>query len=135
MALHNYAELDEDDYYGQPFDQEGVVSIWVGMEDNSNDPPGLEVLPDLCGVGYYDLDANEITHDGFELVPLERLLARLSFASSFVKEAVAVAERRNVAMVRYVVLQYDFAYDPTKVKRAIAKDPIFLGVFPYRTAW
>ena len=55
MALHDYAEMDEEDYYGQEFEKEGVLSLWVGMKDDS-DLPDADVLQDLCGVGYYDLD-------------------------------------------------------------------------------
>ena len=31
MPLRDYEELDEDDFYGQDFEREGVCSVWLGI--------------------------------------------------------------------------------------------------------
>jgi hypothetical protein len=40
-------------------------------------------------------------------------------------------ELQRAVPLHYVVVQYDFEYDPKKVKRKVASDPVFLGVFDY----
>ena len=131
MATKDYAELDEDDYYGQDFEQKGFVSVWLGLTDDSDDEENLDVLQDLCGVGCYDLDWQEGNCFEFELVPVKRLLEELSFASSFIDQALLAAKAKGMEQARWVLVQFDFAYDPARVKRPIAADPVFLGVFPY----
>jgi hypothetical protein len=134
MARQNYAELDEDDFYGQDFDRDGVVSIWVGLDDQSIGPDGIDVLQDLCGVGYYDLDKQDaICHD-FALFPLRSLVMELSYAPSFCEDVRKKATEFRINRARYVIAQYDFGYDPSRVKRKIEKDPVFLGFFKYSRA-
>lgn len=133
MATQDYAALDEDDYYGQNFETKGVVSVWLGFKDDSDDPPDLDVLQDLCGVGYYDLDFQECNHVDFEVVPVRRLLEGISFSESFLDAALNAATRIGKKEARWVLVQYDFAYDPSRVKRPIATDPVFLGVFPFKS--
>lgn len=131
MALKDYAALDEDDYYGQNFEKKGVVSVWLGLKDDSDDPPNLDVLQDLCGVGYYDLDFQEGNHIEFEMVPVRRLLEEISFSDTFMDEVLDAAKKIGREAARWVLVQYDFAYDPSRIKRPIASDPVFLGVFSY----
>lgn len=131
MALKNYAEIDESDYYGQGFEKAGFVSLWAGLSDQSTRVDGIDVLQDLCGVGYYNIDNQESNCHEFQIVFLSELLEELSYSKSFRDEAVDVAADKGARMARWVVAQFDFAYDPKRVKREIAEDPIFLGVFPY----
>jgi hypothetical protein len=54
MALHDYAAIDEGDFYGQGFEQDGVVSVWVGLSNGADDREEIDVLQDLCGIGCYE---------------------------------------------------------------------------------
>jgi hypothetical protein len=132
MALKDYAAIDEDDFYGQPFEEEGFVSIWVGMTDDSEDPEDLDVLQDLCGVGYYNLDLQESNSFDFKPTDLRTLLSEMSFSDSFIDTAIKAASQKGIDIARWIILQYDFKYDPAQVKRKAADDPIFLGAFEYK---
>lgn len=132
MALKDYAELDEEDFYGQGFRQDGVVSVWAGLSDRKDDAEGLDVLQDLCGVGYYNLDKQDANCFEFELVAIRRLLEECSYSATFIDQVLESAKIKGVESARWVTLQYDFSYDPSRVKRRIAQDPVFLGVFPYK---
>jgi hypothetical protein len=129
MSLKDYS--DEDDYYTQGFEKEGVVSIWVGLEDSADDPEELDVLQDLCGVGYYELDNQEANCFDFKSVTLQELFDELSYSDSFINEAIEAARSKEVLEARWVIVQYDFEYDPCRVTRPIADDPVFLGCFSY----
>ena len=120
----------EEDYYEQGFEMNGVVSIWVGQNDNSNDDE-LDVLHDLCGVGYYEIDNQESNCFDFEMVCLHKLLEEMSYSSSFIEEAIKAAFAMGITDCRWITVQFDFSYDQTRVKRAIAKNPVFIGVFEY----
>ncbi|WOB06904.1 hypothetical protein [Piscinibacter gummiphilus] len=128
MARRDYSE--DEDYYTQDFERDGVVSVWLGLSDSSSD---RDVLQDLCGVGYYSLDNQEGMNFGFKLVPVSELLGRLSYSSSFAQLATEKANTLGLSQARWVTVQYDFAYSPEKVQRPIAQDPVFLGVFEYST--
>ena len=57
-------------------------------------------------------------------------------AGSFVRQlvyraALAAAKAKGIEKARWVTVQYDFDYDPTKILRKIADDPIFIGSSPY----
>ncbi|MFZ6747198.1 hypothetical protein ACO0LC_28615 [Undibacterium sp. JH2W] len=121
---------DDEDYYSQDFEKSGVLSIWLGMTDRSLDKD-VDTLQDLCGVGYYELSEQESNSYNYELVDLKHLFADISYAQSFLDEVVLAARERNIKKARRVTVQYNFEYDPTKVTREIAADPIFLGVFSY----
>jgi hypothetical protein len=128
MPLQDYEELDDDDFYGQEFEKDDVVSIWVGSTDPSDADPNLDVLQDLCGVGYYALDNQEIIIEDHPTAVAD-LVAALSYSDSFAKAVVRATGAKERG--RWIVAQYDFAYDLKRVKRSPAKDPRFLGVFPY----
>lgn len=128
MAIRDYSE--EDDYYDQGFHKEGLVSVWVGLSADDGEPD-LDVLQDLCGVGYYRLSDQEHYNFGFELVDLRQLLQPLSYSKSYIEAAVAMASALGLQKARWVTVQYDFNYDPAKVQRPIANDPVYIGSFPY----
>jgi hypothetical protein len=130
MALQDYEKLDGDDFHGQGFAQDGVVSIWIGIGDPKGLDPKIDVLQDLCGVGHYDLDNQEIVIKD-KVTPLADLVAAVSYAESFSK-AVARAPRAQDVRGRWLVAQFDFKYTPKRVKRTIAREPRFLGAFPYK---
>jgi hypothetical protein len=106
------------------------LSVWVG---NVRHAPEVNLLRDLCGVDHYDLDSQEINVDDkrWQQQPVATLLGPISYSESFVDNVVAAARDRGFAKALYVIVQYEFTYDPKKVKRKIASDPIFLGVFDY----
>lgn len=131
MALRDYASEDEDDYYGQNFECQGVVSVWLGLNDEKDNPEGLDVLQDLCGVGYYQLDQQESNCFDFKLCPVRELIDDLSYSESYSDEIIEAAERMTIKQARYVVLQFDFKYDPKRVKRSMCDDPVFIGAFKY----
>lgn len=128
MARRDYSE--EDDYYEQGLSKDGVVSVWLGME-GADDDSDADILQDLCGVGYYSLDDQEVFHFDFELVSVGALLEKISFSESFAESAIAAAARNGMEQARWIVVQYDFDYDPAKVRRKIAADPVYIGSFPY----
>jgi hypothetical protein len=128
MPLRNYEELDEDDFYGQSFQRDGVCSVWLGTTPAGTYEPNVDILQDLCGVGYYSLDNQEVMVLDKES-SIAELLADLSYSKSFVDEVTHAAEPKGRG--HWIVVQYDFAYDPARVKRKPASDPHFLGVFPY----
>lgn len=128
MARKDYS--DEDDYYSQGFEREGVVSIWIGLLGDEVDS-GVDVLQDLCGVGYYRLDDQENNCFDFEIVGVDKLLGGLSYSKSFLASAVDAARKKGLSEARWVTVQYDFDYDPSKVLRPIAADPVFIGSFTY----
>ena len=130
MARRDYSE--DEDYYTQDFQRDGVLSIWIGLSDGTSGMD-LDVLQDLCGVGYYALDNQEGMNFEFNLVPVAELLAPLSYSSSFTNAAASKATAAGLSQARWVTVQYDFAYSPERVQRPIAADPVFLGVFEYGT--
>lgn len=131
MALNDYSIEDEDDYYSQGFEIEKCLSLWVGMSDNSSDRDGLDVLQDLCGVGFYDLDYQESNCFDFELTDIELLIKDLSYSESYLPDVLKKLKEVGILQAKWIIVQFDFAYDPKKVKRTVAEDPIFIGVFKY----
>ncbi len=123
--------IDEDEFYGQEFEKEGVVSLWAELSESDESDNEVDVLQDLCGVGYYSLDNQESNCNDFELLPLVKLLDDLSYSCSFKENVLATASRIGISEARWVIAQYDFAYDPQHVIRPVANDPKFLGVFQY----
>ena len=123
---------DDDDFYEQGFNRDGFVSVWAGKTDPRLEPE-IDVLQELCGVGYYRLSDQEGNNLDFEEVPLQALLKDISYSKSFMGNVRRAAEKMGLFQARWVVLQYEFHYDPTKVTRQIADDPIFIGAFPFTT--
>jgi hypothetical protein len=134
MALKDYKTLDPKDFYGQKFEKKGVASIWIGLmsKKEAGKLKGADVLQDLCGVGYYDSDSNENNCYDFKPVAVKKLLQEFSHSQSFLDAALKAAADKGIAKATYAAIQYDFAYNPKKVKRKVAADPAYLGVFPYR---
>jgi hypothetical protein len=129
MSLRDYSE--DDDFYTQGFEKKGVISVWAGLLDRSHEK-NVDTLQDLCGVGYYRLSDQESNSFDYALVDLSSLLSGLSYSTSYSSEVMTAAKSRGIDKARRIVVQYDFAYDPTAVVRSVEEDPIFLGVFPYR---
>ena len=129
MIKRDYS--DEDDYYTQDFAHEGLVSIWIELAKPEVELD-VDALQEYCGVGYYSLDNQESNQIG-EVVSLKRLLADISFSASFSSAAIEAARSIGVTSAYWVLVQFDFAYDPSKVKRTPTTDLVFIGVFPYQS--
>jgi hypothetical protein len=112
------------------FEQGGVVSVWVFQEPLDPANSEKDVLKDLCGVDYYDIDFQEGAMVD-ELQSLSSLLRDVSYSSSFIKDTVGAAERKGIKDGYGVLTQFDFAYDPNKVTKEVAKDPVFIGYFKW----
>src|SRR5262245_55619296 len=52
-------------------------------------------------------------------------------SSSFLERANQAAAMKKVKQAYRALAQYEFAYNPERVRRAVAKDPLFLGVFAW----
>lgn len=133
MALRDYRAEDENDYYGQPFDDaDGFVSVWAGKRSLDEYPDELDLLQDLCGVGYYSLSENELgVASGPNDESILELISDMSYAGSYKDAAQRAADERGVGRAMWAVMQYNYAYDPARVKRPTSPDVVFLGVFPY----
>ena len=95
---------------------------------------GVDVLKDLCGVDSYDLDNQELSavdDDSFPRAAVSEILGMFSYSSSFIEEALERAEQETISHVHWALAQFDFAYDPRRVSRSVAVDPLFLGVFDW----
>ena len=94
---------------------------------------GVDILKHLCGVEYYDVDEQEVAAAGdtFPKATVADMLNRLSYSSSFLVPANQAAAKKKVSQAYWALAQYDFAYNPERVRGAIAKDPLFLGVFDW----
>jgi hypothetical protein len=84
-------------------------------------------------VGYYRLD-NQEANARQEPVSLEVLLSEISYSKSFLSNALASAHEMGISSARWVIVQFDFSYNPAKIQRPISSDAIFLGVFSYSDA-
>jgi hypothetical protein len=116
------------------FRKKGKVSLWVGVrKPNVKAMEGVDILKDLCGADYYDLDDQEVaaTGDAFPKAPIADILSRLSYASSFLEAASQAAAKRKLRQAYWALAQYDFAYDPGRVSGEVADDPLFLGAFDW----
>ena len=116
------------------FEKKGKVSIWLGVrKPNMKAMEGVDILKHLCGVAYYDVDEQEVAAAGntFPKATVTDILSRLSYSSSFLGPATEAAAKKKVKQAYWALAQYDFAYNPERVRRAVAKDPLFLGVFDW----
>lgn len=111
------------------FEKTGVVSIWAGIDKPDGE---ADVLKDLCGVEFYDLDCQEgAVADDWKPVDVGTLLCQLSYSESFADEAISASQAKGVGKARWVVMQLDFAYELDKVEKQIAVDPVFIGCFEW----
>ncbi len=126
VALRDYS--DDDDFYTQNFQRDGLVSVWAGLKPGTGE---VDVLQDLCGVGYYRLSDQEGNSRDCREVLLRELLEELSYAQSYIDAVVSSARAKGIERARWVTVQYDFDYDAARVRRKVADDPTFIGSFPY----
>jgi hypothetical protein len=132
--------------YGHPhFQAEGFVSIWIGTfpseeireeqlherygEEYEDEP--LALWMGEFGFGYFDHDFMDTSSHGMEVRPLRELIEQCSYATSFVEEALQMAEQHGVSKTQFVMLLYDFRYDSSITGVIQGKYLRFLGAFPY----
>jgi hypothetical protein len=109
------------------FERRGWVSIWIGLTSDNQDK---DVLKDLCGVDYYDVDYQEnIISPNWEMSAIGDLVSKLSYSDSFLDQALEVAQMKGISEARHVIMQLNYKYDPRKVTKEVKSDPIFLGAF------
>jgi len=125
------AKVSKEEFYSQDFEKEGVVSIWLGLEDIKKEDEELDVLQNFCGVGYYNLDDQESNCFDFKDTKIEELLKDISYSESFINDALKKAQEKNIQKVKWIIVQFDFSYDLKKVTIEISNEPMFLGVFEY----
>jgi hypothetical protein len=116
------------------FEKKGKVSIWLGVrKPDMKAMEGVDILKHLCGVEYYDVDEQEVAAaaDTFPKATVADILNRLSYSSSFLGPANQAAAKKKVSQAYWALAQYDFAYNPERVRGNVAKDPLFLGVFDW----
>lgn len=128
----NTHDQTDDAFYAQDFESEGVVSIWLELEKPEAETE-VDALQACCGVGHYNVDNQESDHFD-EVVDLDRLLSRISYSSSFSKEAIRQANSMGIESAYWILVQFDFAYDPSRAIRPPTGELIFVGVFAYSVA-
>jgi hypothetical protein len=111
------------------WEKEGVVSLWAGQVRVAD---GSNFLRDQYGVEYYDPDNQECVVEE-SIIPISDLIPQLSYSESFRAAAIESARRVGISSALWVMAQYDFAYDPSKVALTLLpQEPAFLGSFPWR---
>lgn len=107
------------------------LSIWFGKEIvHETDEDEVDLLKDLCGVEYYDVDFQEIFFVDGEVSDLETLLEPLSYSDTFMQEVISKANNLGITEASYALVQYDFVYEGSE-KDLPEDSPIFVGVFDY----
>jgi hypothetical protein len=134
-------------YDGPHFEveNEDVVSIWAATVTlakipsdyfepryGGEDDEPFNPFSDDFGFGCYDLDFVDTNGvDDGRLVPIEELLAPVSYSASFRAAAAQQAQQLGVGQTCYVILLYNFKYDPAVTGVRENKYMRFIGVFPY----
>ncbi|MFC0682928.1 hypothetical protein ACFFGH_34300 [Lysobacter korlensis] len=129
MTRRDFSE--DEHYYTQAFERDGVVSVWLEL-DKPDQEADVDALQSCCGVGYYNIDNQEANHLDAR-VSLDRLFADVSYSESFAPAAIDRAKELGIDSAYWLLVQFDFAYDPSKVSRPPTGELVFLGVFPYAT--
>ena len=108
------------------FEEAGVVSLWAGQVPVT---PGSNFLRAGYGVGYCDPDFQDCIVEE-SITPIGEILHKLSYSASFREAAIDAARRFGISSCRWVMAQYDFAYDPSLPGLvSLSTEPVFLGRF------
>jgi hypothetical protein len=113
------------------------VSLWLAVKKPSTKKmQGVDILRDLCGVRYYDLDSQELSAvaDDFPRVRVEELLGKLSYSATFLAAATRSAAEKSIKHAYWALAQYDFVYKPRSGRKVDERAPFFLGVFDWNDA-
>jgi hypothetical protein len=113
------------------------VSLWLAVKKPSiKKMQGVDILQDLCGVRYYDLDSQELSAvaDNFPKATVEEIVAKLSYSSTFLHAATQAAAEQSITHAYWALAQYDFVYKPNPRRKLDERAPYFLGVFDWNDA-
>jgi len=97
---------------------------------------GIDILKDLCGVRYYDLDSQELSAvaDNFPKATVSEIVNKLSYSSTFLEAATKAAAEQSIKHAYWALAQYDFVYKPNPRRKLDERAPLFLGVFDWNDA-
>ena len=113
------------------------VSLWLAVRKPSTKKmQGVDILKDLCGVRYYDLDSQELSAvaDDFPKATVAAILGKLSYSSTFLEVATKSAAEKSIKHAYWALAQYDFVYKPRRGRKVDERAPLFLGVFDWDDA-
>lgn len=114
------------------FEKEGWVSIWVATAKGPKGDMKKDVMKDLCGCDYYDVDFQENIFDPkWKSLPIATLIDRLSYSESYRDAALKAAKKKGIDEAVQAISQLEFKYDPKKVTKPVSKWLIFLGAFRF----
>lgn len=135
------------------FSVSGFGSIWIGeMPSDGSDEDYLRPQYDRAdgeplapwmgefGFGYFDYDFMDGNSHGTVIGPhgyqhsrgpLRPLIAPCSYADSFIDAAMQAAQQHRITQTQFVMLLYDFRYDPKVTGITRGTYLRFLGAFPY----
>jgi hypothetical protein len=113
------------------------VSLWLRVKKPGiKNMKGVDILKDLCGVRYYDLDSQELSAvaDDFPRARVEEIIGKLSYSSTFLEAATRAAAGKSITHAYWALAQYDFVYKPSRRRKLDVRAPLFLGVFDWNDA-
>ncbi|MET3135568.1 hypothetical protein AAKU55_005880 [Oxalobacteraceae bacterium GrIS 1.11] len=128
MQQHDYS--DDDDFFSQDFMRPGLVSVWLALPEFSV-TANVDALQTRCGVGYYRLDDQEANASKGEPLSIEWLLEPISYSLSFSSKIVEEAKSKGIVSSRWVLVQFDFEYDSSRVHRPIVPTLLYIATVPY----
>ncbi len=128
------------------FNADGFVSIWVGVfpseeareehlherygEDRGDDEPLAHWMGEF-GFRYFDHDFMDTNSHGMAIGSLRALIEPCSYAASYLDSAMHSAQQQGITETQFVMLLFDFRYDPSVTGVTQGKYLQFLGAFPY----
>ena len=62
---------------------------------------------------------------------MDNLFRGISYSESFSSAVIQKAKTMGIEAAYWLLVQFDFDYSPSKVKRPPTEDLVFIGVFPY----
>lgn len=116
VSNYPYADIP-DSYFDEDFRCKGgaPVNEWAGN----------------YGFGFYD-EERLATNGAMEgLMSLKQALQGCSFSASFIKPALAQAKEDGMENISWIILLYDFDYQPDETGVSDDKYTRFLGAFDY----
>jgi hypothetical protein len=126
------------------FDAAGFVSIWAGefpsvyaarsyLQLNSDGKGDALLAPWMREFGFasFNHDSLQTRGHGDKVGPLHGLIEQCSHAASFVDAAMQAAKQQGMTQTQYVMLLYDFRYDPSVTGITRGKYLRFLGALSH----
>ncbi|PXX44841.1 immunity 22 family protein [Undibacterium pigrum] len=91
----------------------------------------MDLLKDLCGVDFCDLDFQECIPALEKTDAIGNLVNQLSYNKSFGSNACSSAQAIGINEIAWVVMQLNFSFDDSQTKKKVSDIVRFLGVFNY----